>query len=123
MEAVEPVQYGARGKGCRSPQWIEGSNMITIDFNDESAAQAVKTPAGMIRPGAPVNGLRIPDLSVLDLNYYLARSQQQNLLQEAHNSRLLKALRKGCPAVDVQRFFERQKAVLHTLAERYIQRR
>ena len=97
--------------------------MITIDFNDESAAQAVKTPAVTTRNGGPVNGFQIPDLSGLDLNYFLARSQQQSLLQEAHTSRLLKALRVGSPAVDVQRFFERQKVALHTLAERYIYRK
>lgn len=90
--------------------------MITIDLNEEFVSQ----------PERPLNRKNptsyTVDIGRYDPVYSVIRNQHQDLLRASHNSRMLKRKNKEGLAVEVQRFIDKMRVEVFTLAERYASR-
>ena len=90
--------------------------MITIDLNDEFVSQAER-PLNRSYPTCSAG-----NICRYDHVYALIQKGHQDLLQAAHNARLLKRDSGEGLAVEVQRYLERARVEVFTLAERYASR-
>ena len=90
--------------------------MITIGLNEEFSSQ----------PERPLNRKNLTsytvDIGRYDHVYSLIQKQHQVLLRAAHNSKMLKRKSNDGLSVEVQRYFERMRLEVFTLAERYTSR-
>jgi hypothetical protein len=90
--------------------------MITIDLNDEFVSQAERP---LTRKSPTCSQV---DICRYDHVYAVIQKQHQDLLQAAHNARLLKRDSGEGLAVEVQRYLEQMRVEVFTLAERYASR-
>jgi hypothetical protein len=90
--------------------------MITIDLKEEFVSQPEK-PLNRITPTS-----YSVDIGRYDPVYSVIWKQHQDLLQASHNARMLKNKDKEGLAVEVQRFIEKMRIEVFTLAERYASR-
>jgi hypothetical protein len=87
--------------------------MITIDLKEEFVSQPEK-PLNRITPT-----YYTVDICRYDPVYSVIRKQHQDLLRASHNARMLKNKDKEGLAVEVQRYLEKMRVEVFTLAERY----
>ena len=87
--------------------------MITIDLNEEFVSLPEKPLNRVIPTSYTV------DIGRYDPVYSVIRKQHQDLLRASHNARMLKNKDKEGLAVEVQRFIEKMRVEVFTLAERY----
>ena len=90
--------------------------MITIDLNEEFVPQPEK-PLNRTHPTS-----YSVDIGRYDPVYSVIQKQYQDLLGAAHNARLLKRDSGEGLAVEVQRYLEKMRVEVYTLAERYASR-
>lgn len=90
--------------------------MITIDLIDEHVSQSERP---IIKTQAMSHNAHIGKYEHV---YAVVQKQHHDLLRAAHTARLLKGAKNGGLAIEVQRFFERKKVEVFTLAERYASR-
>ena len=90
--------------------------MITIDLNEEFVSLPEKPLNRVIPTSYTV------DIGRYDPVYSVIRKQHQDLLRASHNARMLKNKDKEGLAVEVQRFIEKMRVEVFTLAERYASR-
>jgi len=90
--------------------------MITIDLNEEFVSQ----PEKLLNRGFPTS--YTVDIGRYDPVYSVIQKQHQDLLRASHTSRLLKRKNKEGIAVKVQRFIDKKRVEVFTLAERYASR-
>jgi len=90
--------------------------MITIDLNEEFVSQ----PDRSLNRRNPTS--YTVDIGRYDPVYSVIQKQRQDLLRAAHNARLLKHDSGEGLAVEVQRYIEKMRVEVFTLAERYASR-
>ena len=90
--------------------------MITIDLNEEFVSQPEKPLNRVIPTSYTV------DIGRYDPVYSVIRKQHQDLLRASHNARMLKHDSGEGLAVEVQRYIEKMRVEVFTLAERYTSR-
>ena len=90
--------------------------MITIDMNEDFFSQSER-PLNRKTPTSTT-----VDIGRYDHVYSVIQKQHQDLLRAAHYARLLKRHSGEGIAVEVQRYLEKMRVEVYTLAERYTSR-